>query len=41
MKLIAEATGHPVADLTEPAEEGEELSQVLAQDTGMFVEEAA
>jgi hypothetical protein len=38
LKLIADATGHPVSDVVESAEEGEELTEVVAQDSGLAVE---
>lgn len=38
LKLIAKATGHPVSDVADPAEEGEELSESVARDSGLDVE---
>jgi hypothetical protein len=41
LKLLADATGHAVADAPEPVDEGEELSPGLAQDSGLLDEDAA
>jgi hypothetical protein len=35
LKLIAKATGHQMADIEESIEEGEELSEEMARDTGI------
>lgn len=39
LKLIADATGHDVSDAIDSPDEGEELSEGVAQDSGLVVEE--
>ena len=38
LKLIANATGHPISDVVDTADDGEELSVVVARDSGITVE---
>jgi hypothetical protein len=38
LKLIADATGHPVSDAVDIADDGEELPEVVAQDSGLVAE---
>ncbi|MES2438551.1 MAG: DUF262 domain-containing protein [Verrucomicrobiota bacterium] len=38
LKLISDATGHAVSDAVDSPDEGEELSDVVAQDSGLVVE---
>jgi hypothetical protein len=39
LKLIADATGHAISDVAETVDDGEELPEGLAQDSGLAVEE--
>ena len=37
LTLIGNATGHPVADAVEAPEEGEEISEDVARDSGISI----